>query len=292
VRTALQGPEELTKEISRVAAADFPGALTLTGTVERVALPFGPDHFETECGIKVRGTQIRGFAMKEERATLLSPEVLRINLNQGAMSVLLRFDGNVGTVIPAVAGFVAAVTVQDGELVDVAYEPSANSGRWTEFEAKAGEVRALRAVAASASQHGRFRLDQEGSFDIARKMQYAKGIDPTLAIYAAYAYHDLQATDRIREMSRYQRDDLGVTFFDLALLSRELAERDVRNIDHNIIPFVPLFSQGWPLLAANRVRLHPSLDGVERTMRESVWSLFDDRGINMLYAALMSKEVR
>ena len=292
VRTALQGPDELAEEISRVAATDFPGAQTLTGTVKRVAPPFGPDHFETECGIKVRGAQIRGYAMKEERARLLSPEALRINLNQGAMSVLLRFEGNVGTVIPAVAGFVAAVTIQDGELVDVAYEPSTNSWRWTEFKNKADEVRALRAVAASASQHGRFRLDQEGSFNIARKMQYAKGIDPTLAIYAAYAYHDLQATDRIREMSRYQRDDLGVTFFDLALLSRELAERDFRRSDGKIVPFVPLFSQGWPLLAANRVRLHPSLDGVERTMRESVWSLFDGRGIDMLYAALMSKEVR
>jgi hypothetical protein len=275
-----------------VAAADFPGAKMLTETVEQVALPFGPDHFETECGIKVRGTQILEYAMGEDRASLLNPEILRINLNQGAMSVLLRFEGNIGTVIPAVAGFVAAVTVQNGELVDVAYEPSTNTWRWSEFTKKADEVRALRAVAASASQHGRFRLDQEGALNIARKMQYAKGIDPTLAIYAAYAYHDLQATDRIREMSRYQRDDLGVTFFDLALLSRELVEKDIRRDNVKIVPFVPLFSQGWPLLTANRVRLHPALDGVERTMRESVWSLFDSQGLDMLHRALMSKEVR
>jgi hypothetical protein len=54
--------------------------------------------------------------MVEDRASLLSPEILRINLNQGAVSVLLRFEGNIGTVIPAVAGFVAAVTVKDVEL--------------------------------------------------------------------------------------------------------------------------------------------------------------------------------
>ena len=194
--------------------------------------------------------------------------------------------------IPAVAGFVAAVTVKDGELVDVAYEPSTNTWRWNEFNQKADEVRALRAVAASASQHGRFRLDQEGALNIARKMQYAKGIDPTLAIYAAYAYHDLQATDRIREMSRYQREDLGVTFFDLALLSRELVEKDVRRGDAKIVPFVPLFSQGWPLLMANRVRLHPALDGIQRTMRESVWSLFDSEGLDKLQHVLLSGEVR
>ncbi|MEY4579406.1 MAG: hypothetical protein RL701_4109, partial [Pseudomonadota bacterium] len=34
------------------------GANDLVGTAERIAKPFGPDHFETQCGIKVRGERI------------------------------------------------------------------------------------------------------------------------------------------------------------------------------------------------------------------------------------------
>lgn len=290
VQTAIEGSKQLSTELSKVAADRVLGAEGLTETVEQIAVPFGPDHFESQCGIKVRGTQILDYAISHESASLLSPEILRINLNQGAMSVLLRFEGNIGTVIPAVAGFVAAITVQDGELVDVAYEPSANSWRWHEFASKADEIRALRAVAASASHHGRFRLERDDALDIARMMQHSKGIDPTLSVYAAYAYHDLQATKRIREMSGYQSRDLGVTFFDLALLGRDLVDKKVDR-NSGIVPFIPLFSQGWPLLGANRVRLHKALDGIERTIRESVWSLFDSQGVDMLQRALMSSEV-
>ncbi|MGH8474031.1 MAG: hypothetical protein ACREVJ_16640, partial [Gammaproteobacteria bacterium] len=58
------------------------------------------------------------------------------------------------------------------------------------------------------------------------------------------------------------------------------------------VPFVPLFSQGWPLLRAHRVRLDPALDGIERNMRESVWSLFDGEGVNRLRDAMLSGRVR
>ena len=59
-----------------------------------------------------------------------------------------------------------------------------------------------------------------------------------------------------------------------------------------LVPFVPLLSQGWALLGAHRVRLHPALDGIDRTMRDSLWSLFDARGIEKLRRAMETKEVR
>jgi hypothetical protein len=59
-----------------------------------------------------------------------------------------------------------------------------------------------------------------------------------------------------------------------------------------VLPFIPLLGQGWALLGANRVRLHPLLDGIERTLRESLWSLFDAAGVERLRRALESGEVR
>ena len=57
-------------------------------------------------------------------------------------------------------------------------------------------------------------------------MQYAKGIDPTMAVYAAYAYYDLQTVTRIEQMSG-SREDLGVSLFDVDLLARQLVGRQV-----------------------------------------------------------------
>jgi hypothetical protein len=208
--------------------------------------------------------------------------------------VLLRFDGNVGTVIPAIPGYIAALTFdEDGrrELVDVAYEPSANTWRWDVFKERAAEVRALRAVAASSHQNGRFVLEQPDAIKIAQKMQYAKGIDPALAVYAAYAYYDLQSTQRISEMSGYLGDDVGCTLFDLALLSRALFGKPILPSDR-IVPFVPMLSQGMALLRANRVMLHPALEGIQGTTRPSLWSLFNNSGLEKLKSAMQTGEVR
>jgi hypothetical protein len=267
--------------LQHATTARVAGAGALAETARRIATPFGPDHFETQCGIKVRGTRIVDFFAPRAAAELLGAagDILRINgLDNPAVSVLLRFEGNVGAMIPALPGFLAALTFDDGDLVDVAYEPSVNTWRWDLYKDQANDVRALRAIAASSSQHGRFRLDQAGAIKVAKRMQYAKGIDPTLAIYAAYAYHDLQEIERVRDMSGYLRGDISVTFFDLALLSRMLIGKTIGPND-GIVPFVPLLSQGWALLKAHRVRLHPALAGIEHTMQDSLWSLFDAAGL-------------
>ncbi|MBA3342259.1 MAG: hypothetical protein H0T48_10520 [Gemmatimonadaceae bacterium] len=273
---------------------DLPGTRGLIATVDDVAKPYGPDHFETQCGIKVRGARLVDFLLIHGRGELLGTagDLLRIDsLNGKAASVLLRFEGNFGTVVAAIPEFLATVTVQDGDVVDVGYEPSANTWRWDLFQQRAVELRTLRAVAASSSQHGRFRLDQPDAAKIAKQMQYAKGIDPTLAVYAAYAYHDLRQMERIRDMAGYMRSDIGVALFDLELLGRRLVDKSVTANDA-IVPFIPLLSQGWALLNANRVNLHPALEGIESTMRDSLWSLFDNAGLAKLSRALKSKEVR
>jgi hypothetical protein len=207
-----------------------------------------------------------------------------------AAAVLLRFENNVGTVIPAIPGFIAGLTFDDGELVDVAYEPSTNSSRWVRYHENLDEIRRLRAVAASSSQHGRFHLDQPDADRIARRMQSNKGLDLTLSVYAAYAFHDLQEIDRIREMSMYQQDDTRIMFFDLALLGRRLVDRSVEP-SAGIVPFTPLLAQGWSLIRANRVKLYPELDGLEGTMQDSLWSLYDSSGLERLTRAIKDREL-
>ena len=284
----------LAREITRAKTLALPGAERLVDSVEQIAVPFGPDHFETECGIKVRGNRVVEAYTRWAQLDLLGAQgaLVRVNgLTQPAASVLLTFADGRGALIPAITGFVAALTFDDDELIDVAYEPSANNWRWDLYKDRAEEVRALRAVAATASQHGRFRLDDADAMNVARKMQYAKGIDPTLSVYAAYAYHDLHAVGLIRDMSMYLRDDLGTTLFDVALLGRQLLDRVV-DLKSGVVPFVPLLAQGWALLSANKVRMHPLLQGIETTVRESLWSLFDPSGVKKLKRALASGELQ
>jgi hypothetical protein len=184
------------------------------------------------------------------------------------------------------------LTVEDGELIDVAYEPSDNSGwRWTDFSAQHREIRGLHAAASSATRNGVFRLEGEDALTMARSMQMSKCLDPALGVYAAYGYSDLRRRELIRGMSSYMRQDLGGALFDVAMLAREL-DRKTTGGDPAVFGFAPLLAQGWALLSAYRIALPPSLEGLHRTLMPSVWTLFNSEGVGRVRKAMLTGEVR
>jgi hypothetical protein len=280
-----------------VAAVDTAQLEAATGIVDafvRTSAPFGPMHHESQCGIKVRGAKIANAFSKLAQLTLFEQpgEVVRVDqVDPPGAGVLLVFESGAGAVVPAIPEFLATLTVEDGELIDVAYEPSDNSWRWGEFAPRAMEIRALRAVASASTRSGVFRLEGDDALSVARRMQIAKGLDPTLAIYAAYAYNDMQRRDLIREMSGYMRGDLGARLFDIALLAGELDDTKIGN-DRELLSFMPLLAQGWALLGARRVRLPKALEDLRAMLLPSVWTLLDERGTERVRAAMQNGEVR
>jgi hypothetical protein len=283
--------EDLVRAIDATKAGAPDTVKSMAESIRRLQVEFGPDHFQSQCGIKVRGADIKEVFCPGVAHQLFNKNLVKIeSLTEPAASIVLEFDGRFGTVIPAIRGFLAALTFEGDELVNVAYEPSTNTERWKDFEKQAPEVRALRAIAASASQHGRFRLDPADALPIARRMQYLKTIDPTLGIYAAYAYRDLQDLERLNEMSQYLLWELQLRLFDVELVRRGLLGKKVDR-SSPVFPFVPMLAQGWALVGANRVSLPRELDSIQSTVRESLWSLYDARGVDMLKAALTAKVV-
>jgi hypothetical protein len=186
---------------------------------------------------------------------------------------------------------VATLILDESELISVNYEPSPNTWRGAEYAAKADHLRALRAVAASCSLHGRFSLDVEDPEDVAASLQLSKGVDPTMAVYAAYAFHDLRGTTRINTMSSRLIEDLGFSFFDLALLGRQLVDRGVAPGD-NVLPAVPLLTQGWSIARSHRTRFPQALAGIEPHARDSLWSVYDSAAFPMFREALSRGEIR
>ena len=282
-------PGELAK-VSRRRGSAQRGAADLA---RRLSVPFGPEHHETQCGFKVRGQRVVRVdsALVQTEMYGDPAEVVRVNgMERAGASVLLEFENGTGALLPAIPEFLAGLTVEEGELVDVSYEPSDNTWRWGEYKDRAGELRALRGVAASATRKGRFRLEGENALRLARRMQIMKGVDPTLSIYAAYAYHDLARNDLLDEMYHYQGGDLGGTFLDVALLARKINGIALGTAP-NLFSQVPLLSQGWALLAALGLTFPPGLDGIRDHLLSSVWTLFDPRGVERLREALHGREI-
>ncbi len=272
IGTALNSPQKLKKSV--IAAAK----------------PFGPMHQESRCGFKIRGAMIvDAFAIGGRIEMTNKPaDVVRVwDVERPGADTLLLLDDRSAIVLPAIPEFLASLTVENGDLVDVAYEPSEFTSRWDLYRNHAPELRTLRTVVATATREGSFRLQGEDALKLARRMQYAKGIDPALAVYAAYAYHDLHQFDYLEEMHGYMRDDLGAPFFDVAMLSRKLDNTKYATRQKVLSP-IPLLSQGWVYLNARRIGLPKAFAGLQGALQDSVWTKFDPMGAKKLKLAFIN----
>lgn len=275
------------------AGAAPPAATALEDDAVRRAKPFGPMRHETQCGFKLRGAhavQAWSVRARVDLNTAYPGEDLRVDLQgQRDAQVLIELDSGAGVLLPALAQYLCALTFDDdGELVDVAWEPSEGSGeRWDAYRTSAPEIRALRGIASAAMARGAFRLERDDALAVAQRMQVAKGIDPALGLYAGYAYHDLQRRDLIQTMAAYMALDLGAPLFDVALLSRRIDRLTVGAArTPPVLGSVPLLSQGWSLLRAFEVRLPRAAAALEPFRLPSLWTMFNPEGVQRVRHAI------
>lgn len=268
-------------------------AAAVRRTARALAGPFGPDHFESRCGIKVRGGVIRDVVVASGLSVeQLSPDIVRVHpgTTRGATALVRLGSGDV-TVVPVVADHLTGLTVDEDELISVELEPSTNSSRWPDYRQRESDIRRLRAQAAAASAFGRFEPDREDFDTIASEMQFAKSADPALAIYAAYAFYERGDVGRVAGMADFLHADLGVRFYDLELLARHLAGR-FPGRDSGVLPATPLLSQGWSLAMSHGVHLPEALREIQRTARDSLWSLYRPEAHDFFARALTTGEIR
>lgn len=262
--------------------------------VRSMSQPFGPLHMESRCGFKIRGARlVKCIGSMASRVFDDGTGAHAFVVEQAASSYLLEFQNGTGCVLPAIGGYLASLTFKGELLVDVAYEPSEQTARWDIFNSRADDIRALRAAVAAATRMGIFRLQGEDARQLARRMQLAKGIDPSLALYAAHAYRDQGDRDRIREMADFMKNDLGFCPFDIALLDGQLNDKVDDPRRKNILPFLPMLSQSWALLPAYDVALADGLTHIsQHVLTNSLWTLLDSDGVRLVANVMQTGEVQ
>jgi len=266
-------------------AIDDPTAAASTLSVTASA---GPVEFETQCGFKLRGRRIDvAYALGASVQQVgRGRDIARVNPTTPRPSVLLMLDNGNGVVLPVLPGFIGALNFDGDELIDVAYEPSENTARAGFYREQGRELRALRKVVASASRDGSFRLNGEQAATLALRLQQMKGMNPSLSVYAAYAYNDLHAAVQLRDMNRYLAEDLDASLFDVAMLAGELDRKTPAQWPPLFGAF-PLLAQGWAYLRARRIALPlQDDDTLQQSLTDSLWSVFNPRGVAHLRSTL------
>jgi hypothetical protein len=259
-----------------------------------------PDSFETETGFSINGARVR-LALVSGNATADivngggpgSPALVRISRSRPA-TVGLMFEDGSGTVVAALPGFIGTLTVDGGRVISVTYVPSRNSFRWNGDADATARLDKLRALVATAAKFGAFRIEgtreerEKAARNLADQIRILKGVDPTLGIYAAYAYADANLIEQVQSVYHFMRGDLEANLFDVALLADALSGRRITDANE-VVPFCPMLTQGWQLLRVKDVSLMEQVERARADMRQALWTTFGPKGMDSIFSAIQSR---
>jgi len=264
-----------------------------------------PESFETKTGFAINGAGVRAaLAAGESVADIVSPggpdQPALVRISQARdrpATVGLMFEDGSGTVVAALPGFIGTLTVDNGRIISVTYLPSRSSYRWSEYAGDRKRLDELRALVSTAAKFGVFRI--EGTRDektnaarrLADQIRVLKGTDPTLGIYAAYAYADANLTEQVQSVRAFMRGDLETDLFDVALLADTISGKRIEG-PNDVVPFCPMLTQGWQLLRVKEVSLLERVEKARDDLRQALWTTFGPRGMDLIFSAIQAAGTR
>lgn len=270
-RTQLQLAAEAREQMQAEQSAHFEtksGAL-VTGAGVAEALAIGPHGIDIESGA-MGAAKLRFKNASDDYGPLTKP-----------FSAAIRFaDGN-GTIIAALPGFVAALLVRDGGLVNVSYTPAEGTPKWDAYQYVREQAENRRAMAATAARHGVLALDREDAKAFGDTIRIGKSVDPTLGLYAALAYASVGLRDNVKSVLSYMRDDVQANMFDAWLLAG--AEQAELSEHRPLVPLCPMLSQTWDYLSPAGYALPGPLAGAPRL--PALWTTFLPQAMDAIIGA-------
>lgn len=196
-------------------------------------------------------------------------------------STMLVFEsGGVvrGTVLAVLPEFIGTVVVDEaGRVISVNYVPSQNSSRWAAYQKRAPEIEKMKAFAAVAARLGVFEVPQDTATEFADRIRENKSLEPTLGLYAAYAYAQVGRYEDAHSVFRYMGRSGYPVPFDVAMLA---ARFDPASAGHACVaPFAPMLSQGWALLAPGDPMWRPIHQALRSHLVPSLWMTLTEKGV-------------
>lgn len=280
--------------------------------VKLVAAADKTDDFRTHSGVQITGAKVvwaQAIGMEVELLSNQETSIVRLQSNslhgtpEQPCSVILQFDDGSGTVVAGLPGYIAAVAVDCGRVVNISYVPSTESQLWHDYQYERTWVGRLRAIAAAAARNGLLAGDRWDVRQLAGLIRLSKRFDPTLGLYASLAYASFGLRADIKSVQRYMRNDLYVDLFDILLLAGgsinyqgvlrlgkglvSFHDIGVWSADKfRVVPFCPMLTQSWSYLQPRGIALPPRLVEAGRWRRPALWTTFDPDGVKILRDAV------
>ena len=278
-----------TKELAQ--ESDFRPAM------DRLLEAKGRESFETRTGFTVIGAPVTDAIVTRSKSDLFQEAnayQVRVHKDESsgrARSTLIKFGNGNCIVLAVLPGFIGTVVVEDERVVNVNYTPARYTPRYDEYSAVADEIEKRRAFVAVAARHGSFRIEREKAAEYANYLRMLKSFDPTLGLYAAYAYAQVGEFEQVESVYRYMSYEPEPILFDVALLANKLPESYSSDDYRNIAPFCPMLTQGWALIEPSRDKIPEVIFQAGRHLVPSLWTTFRPEAADLLWSAIEKGEL-
>ena len=268
----------------------------LQNSVDHIVDSAGRLSFETRTGFTVHGS-----ALQYARVTGVSCDVfaeggaqqVRVHADYEPVNprnkfqkraALLRFGDGTGIVLAVLPGYVGSVVLEDHRVVTVNYTPSRGTRNFTEYKYAGRDLERRRAFVAVAARNGSFRLDPEAAQGTAQYLRMLKQVDPTLGLYAAYAYAQAGDGKGVVSVYRYMEREPEPVIFDVGMLAARQIPQAQRTLD--FAPWMPMLTQGWMLLGDFANAMPEPLRRARAHLLPGLWTTFAPEGMDVLEAEI------
>jgi hypothetical protein len=249
------------------------GEVAAAANLGRDLIPRRTDDFGSHCGFFITGGSLSRAALTRENdasAEVLDPGSVQLRGVNPAATMVGQLDDGRCFVVPALSEYIGHITVNASGVANVSYVPSAGTSRYPEYVSRRREIDALRALVAISIDHDRLVIrDQEQAHRLAPLIRSGRHFDPSLGLYAVYAYSSAGMDADVAHVRSFMYQDLDLVFFDVAMLASRRPEPRFQTV-----PFCPMLTQAWSLLRPRGWQLHPGLEELKPALLDSLWTTF------------------
>ena len=283
----------LTTEVEKLARESGFGP-----AMDRLLEAKGRESFETRTGFTVVGMQVtRAIVTRSESDVFEENNAYHVRVHKDesssrARSALIQFASGNCIALAVLPGFIGTAVVEDERVVNVSYTPARYTDRYNEYSEVADEIEKRRAFVAVAARHGSFRIEREKAAKYAKYLRVLKSFDPTLGLYAAYAYAQVGKFEQVESVYKYMSYEPEPILFDVALLANKLPESYSADGYRGIAPFCPMLTQGWALIEPLMEKMPEVIQQARRHLVPALWTTFRPEAADLLWSAIENGELK
>lgn len=224
---------------------------------------------------------IHGVTDKTGRITKLDVPKMADSSN-----ALLILENGCSIPLAVLSGYVGTLVFKEDQLHTLNYTPSeGNADAYLTYNQNKDRIDRARSFVAYAANEGFnyskvfsnfFNQDNDNLYsDAGSFLRIGKSIDPSLALYASYAFRQEGKLDRISSVLSYLRNDNNPIIFDIAMLGNELGE-------HKIASYCPLMTAGWSYQHLFNDHVRSEFMEASQFLDSGVWTMFKPEGTDIL----------